>query len=86
MITFPPNLVAGRYPGYYWDVVDHKLYSIKIYGELCEIQLRTGNRWNNGKAGFAVSHKGCKRYLVLEILMKLRPKDSVVPMMTSKSV
>jgi hypothetical protein len=81
MITFPPNLVAVRYPGYYWDVVDQKLYSIKQYGELREIKLRPDSKWNNFQAGYVVSHKGIRQYLLLRILKKLQPKDSVVPMM-----
>lgn len=34
MVTLPKDFVATKYPGYFWNVVDKKLYSLKVTGEL----------------------------------------------------
>lgn len=34
MVTLPKDFVATRYPGYFWNVVERKLYTLKVTGEL----------------------------------------------------
>ena len=34
MVTLPDNFTMTKYPGYFWNVLDKKLYSIKVTGEL----------------------------------------------------
>jgi hypothetical protein len=72
MIIFPSNLAAvPDYPGYFWDVEKHRLYSIKCGGELRPLKKR---RLWGGVSGqfprrhandpcYRISHKGSPRYL-----------------------
>jgi hypothetical protein len=32
MVVMPDEFVATRYPGYFWNTDDQKLYSIKVTG------------------------------------------------------
>tara|TARA_R110000772_G_scaffold10135_1_gene32619 strand:+ start:14 stop:268 length:255 start_codon:yes stop_codon:yes gene_type:complete len=77
MVILPPHLVAVRIPGYYWHTKKHKLYSIKIGGELKEIFPRRGNQWVRFPH-FRVSQKGRSRTLMLMDLVKLTDGDSLI--------
>ena len=72
-VTLPPNLRAiEKYPGYFWDIVDHKLYSIKG-GQLKPMKLITWKgRQNINLWGmlpyYCISHKGRRRYLAADRL------------------
>jgi hypothetical protein len=79
MVTLPPEFTATRYPGYFWNTKDNRLYSIKVAGVLRPLVRQRANRYNDGFAGYNVSVKGEKRYMREEILMKLTPKNSVIP-------
>jgi hypothetical protein len=79
MITFPPEYVATRYPGYFWNISDEKLYSIKVTGCLRPIAFKKESYWNKN-AGYAVSVNGKKRFMRLEYLRKLTPSAQVMPM------
>ena len=83
MITFPPEYVEIYYPGYYWNMKENVLYSIKVTGTLKPLKL--GRRWNGPGhysviKGYKLSHRGRPRFMPLEDLMKLSPKNAVVPM------
>ena len=80
MITFPPEFVATRYPGYFWNINDNKLYSIKVTGMLRPLQFIKPNGGNHGYAGDNVSVNGRHRYLHLEYLKTLSPKRQKVPL------
>ncbi len=80
MITFPPEFTAIKYPGYFWNTSDEKLYSIKVTGILRPLKFQSANRYNQGVAGYQVSAKGRKRHIPYETLLKLtKVKDSVIP-------
>ena len=80
MITFPPEFVATKYPGYFWNINDEKLYSIKVTGMLRPLKFNKPNRWNQGFTGYKVSVNGRHRYLHLEYLKTLSPKRQKVPL------
>jgi hypothetical protein len=78
MITLPNNFVAIRYPGYFWHVVERKLYSIKS-GTLRRLKLVGPNRWNKYHSGYQVSHNGAHQWLRYKYLENLTLKNSVIP-------
>lgn len=45
MISFSKTLAATWLPGYYFDVIEKILYSIKIRGELKKLKLRAGSKY-----------------------------------------
>lgn len=71
MITFPPEFVTTKFPGYYWNTKTLRLFSIKVTGELRELAYQRANRWNNYRAGYRVSYKGQKRMFTLDYLCTL---------------
>jgi len=85
MIVLPKNLTATKYRGYFWDVVTHKLYSLKVGGELREMKKRKPSRFNtsmssNVKYYFVVSVRGRRRCLVDIYLESLKIKFSIIPL------
>lgn len=80
MIVLPPNLVATKFPGYYWDVLEKKLYSIKVSGTLTEMKFQKGRHLMiNGyykyiPDGYRVSFKGKTHRYTMEYLRSLKPK------------
>jgi hypothetical protein len=84
MITFPTEFVATKYPGYFWNIKDEKLYSIKVTGALKPLAFQGPNRWNHGFAGYRVSVNGRHRYMFLDSLKKLKPKTSTFPIYTEQ--
>lgn len=79
MITFPPEFTAIKYPGYFWNTLDKRLYSIKIGGVLRPLYLCKPNKFNYGEAGYKISVDGKKKYIWEKTLLKTKPKDSVIP-------
>jgi hypothetical protein len=87
MITLPATLTpVPKYHGYYWDVVEHKLYSIKPSGVLREMTLR--HVWNGvshkmhlpaGTPYYTISHKGQRKLVLLDKLMLLKLVDHEIP-------
>ncbi len=82
MITFPPEFVTTKYPGYFWNTVTKRLFSIKVSGELRELQFQKANRWNNHREGYRVSVKGEKRILTLEYLKTLH--SQIIPVVSKE--
>ena len=80
MITFPPEYIKIKYPGYFWNTQTRQLYSIKS-GKLKPLKLNSGN-WLSRSTGrvigphYQVSVEGVKRYLLIEKLQSL-PVPSV---------
>jgi len=80
MVTFPPEFTALRYPGYFWNTSDLKLYTIKVSGILRPLQFQKAHRYNHYIPGYQISVNGRKKYIPLDALMKCRkPVDSVIP-------
>lgn len=73
MVTLPKDFVATRYPGYFWNVAEKKLYSIKVSGELRELKFSKGGDfgWVKIPPGYKISVKGTRRYYTLDYLNKL---------------
>lgn len=63
MIYFPSTLTpVPNCQGYFWDVVEHKLYSIKQGGELREMKKR--RLWSGVAHKFARQHSGDLCYTI----------------------
>lgn len=80
MVTLPPNFTATKFPGYFWNVEDQQLYSIKIHGVLRPLKIIQPNNFNMlPRPAYRVSVKGRRRLLFLDDLKKLTLEDSEVP-------
>ena len=71
MITFPPEFVTTRYPGYFWNTKTHRLFTIKVTGELREMKHTKASHWTNGISGYRVSYHGERKWLTDKYLKKL---------------
>lgn len=76
MITFPPEFVTTKYPGYYWNTITQRLYTIKVTGELRELHKPHSN-FTKGKDVYAVSYKGIRRWILVSELKAL--KSQTIP-------
>ena len=77
MVTLPPEFVAIRYPGYFWNTKTQELFSLKVGGVLMKLKLQFRNYYHEYD-GYALSENGVKRYMPLDQLMLLTPADSVI--------
>ena len=79
MVTLPVDFVATKYPGYFWNVREKKLYSIKITGELKPMAFHRGGRFYGYmvEPGYQVSVKGRKRTLALDYLNGLKATSQI---------
>lgn len=91
MIKFPDGFIAlKRYPGYFWNPNEKRLYSIKVNGILTPLTVNQGRYppWIRelGKH-YQVSVKGRRRYIPLnEIERFLVDGEYEVPVMTYDQV
>jgi hypothetical protein len=85
MVTLEPQFVATKYPGYFFNTQDHKLYSMKVDGVLKPLKFHRPNhfnhlwRYNDTNGGYQVSVKGRKRWLLIEELEAIKPHDATIP-------
>lgn len=79
MITFPPEFVATKYPGYFWNTRTQTLFSIKVNGVLKQIKKSRPSVFNRYLKGYRVSHEGIRRNLTTEYLTALTTGNSVIP-------
>jgi hypothetical protein len=79
MVTLPKDFVATRYPGYFWNVVEKKLYSIKITGELKPMTFDKGGRFYGRDIlpGYRISVNGRKGKMTMEYLGKLKATNEI---------
>lgn len=79
MVTLPKEFVATRYPGYFWNVVEKKLYSIKVTGELRPMAFHKGGRFYGYvvEPGYQISVKSRKRTLTLDYLSSLKATNAI---------
>jgi hypothetical protein len=78
MVTLPENFVATRYPGYFWNLTDKKLYSLKITGELRPLVVHKGGKFNGKfvEPGYRIYAKGIRKSMTLKYLNDLtKTKD-----------
>jgi hypothetical protein len=80
MITLPKDFVAIQFPGYFWNVSDHQLYSIKISGELKPLKFLKASVFNDGIPGYSISVQGKRKYIKFVDLKILKLKDSIIPL------
>lgn len=79
MVTLPKDFVATRYPGYFWNVVEKKLYSVKVTGELKAMAFYKGGFFYGNKIepGYQISVKGRKRTFPLTYLTSLKATTEI---------
>lgn len=83
MIIFPPGFVSTRYPGYFWNIPEQKLYTAKG-GTLKPMVKRKA--FKNHPEGYRVSVNGLKKTMVMEYLTGLKYPTQIekFPMINSK--
>lgn len=79
MVTLPIDFVATKYPGYFWNIPEQKLYSVKVTGMLKPLVRQYANQFNHFTDGYQVSVRGNKRTMRLEYLKSLTYSVSVIP-------
>ena len=78
MIRLPEGFIPTRYDGYFWNVKEQNLYSIKISGVLRKLKPSKGyTGYSSGQyvhvpPHYRVSVEGRKRYLYIMELKKLK--------------
>lgn len=79
MVTLPKEFVATRYPGYFWNLSDKKLYSLKVTGELRPMAFHKGGTFfgNHIAPGYQISVNGRKRRFTMEYLGSLKATEAV---------
>lgn len=88
MVQFPHSFVQlDKYPGYYWNTQEKKLYTMKIDGVLKPMKLSPAYRgpsptgWVDAEAGYRISTNGRKRRLTYAYLCSIKtpPEVQTVP-------
>ena len=80
MVTLPKDFVATKYSGYFWNLKEQKLYSIKVSGILRPLAgPQKPNQWNHFIEGYRISVDGKNRTMYLDYLKKLKSANSVIP-------
>jgi hypothetical protein len=79
MVTLPKDFVATRYPGYFWNVVERKLYSLKVTGELRPMAFHKGGNfgWVRVEPGYQISVNGRKRRFTMGYLESLTATNEI---------
>lgn len=88
MITLPePYRALKKYPGYFWNVDDGRLYSIKGSGVLTPLKRHIANHFNkipNGMPFYEMSVKGVRKRVTVERIVAKALKDHIIPERGSK--
>lgn len=89
MITFPQDFTATKYPGYFWNIKEEELYSVKIGGVLKPLKRKDvwqikqfspyGWRIDADNWVYRVSVQGKRKYLSDKYLLSLEIEDSEFP-------
>lgn len=81
MVKLPPEFVATRLFGYFWNTKTQRLYSIKVSGVLRELKVTRPNKWNElHSPAYRVSDRGWRKYLFVHELTKIPVgQDSTIP-------
>ncbi len=79
MVTLPPNFMATKFPGYFWNVESKQLFSIKVGGVLRPLKLTKPSYWNKlWCPAYRISVQGVDRWLTTDYLNKLQYRDSTI--------
>lgn len=79
MVSLPKEFVATKFAGYFYNLNDKKVYSIKS-GILKPLKISLANNWNKmPDAFYDVSVFGVRRCLTIKYLETLVPNNSKIP-------
>lgn len=86
MVTLPKDFVATRYSGYFWNVKEKRLYTIKVTGELRPMAFNPGGRFYGVThlPGYQISVKGMKRKLTMDYLGTLKATEAIQEIKVAK--
>lgn len=83
MIQLPEGFIQLRYPGYYWNVNDKKLYSCKQTGVLRPMTptkayrgVVPGGKFVDAQAGYKISVNGIHKKLSYQWLCSLKVSNT----------
>jgi len=94
MITLPKEFVATKFPGYFFNREDGKLYSLKIDGVLKALKFYVPNQFNHmwrypiklkdgskvtTKGGYYISFHGMRKFYPIERLKEIKEHDATIP-------
>lgn len=79
MVTLPVDFVATRYPGYFWNIKEKKLYSLKVTGELKPMAFFKGGTWYGvtHEPGYKISVNGVRRKYNMKYLNSLKSTTDI---------
>ena len=79
MVTLPVDFVATRYPGYFWNVKEKKLYTLKVTGELRPMKFQKGGRFYGRiiEPGYKISVNGVRRKYNMKYLNSLTATTAI---------
>lgn len=75
-VVFPPEFVATKYPGYFWNVKTQTLFTAKL-GVLRQLGRCRPCKYNDMFDGYRICHQGNRRNLKMGYLRKLKQGDIV---------
>ena len=77
MITFPDGFVATRFPGYFWNTTDEKLYTMKVTGVLRPMRISyPPPPYEHGHESYRVSVNGVRRRLTTAQIKRTLPRGT----------
>ena len=86
MVRLPDNFIATKFNGYFFNVENETLYSLKVKGVLRPMKLLKPNPFNHmHEPFFRISNNGIAKSYPLSKLRKLaeeekaNPRDVVIP-------
>jgi hypothetical protein len=79
MVTLPVEFVATKYPGYFWNVKEKKLYSLKVTGELKPMAYFKGGTFYGVRhePGYKLSVNGRRRKYTMDYLNGLTATSAI---------
>lgn len=79
MVTLPKDFVATRYPGYFWNVTEKKLYSLKVTGELKPMTFFKGGTFYGVRhePGYKICVNSVRRKYTMEYLLSLKATTDI---------
>ena len=79
MVTLPVEFVATRFPGYFWNVKEKKLYSLKVTGELKPMTFFKGGTFYGVRhePGYKLSVNGRRRKYTMDYLGSLKATNDI---------
>lgn len=78
-VSMPPEFVATRFPGYFWNTKTQTLFTAKL-GVLRQLKMVGPNKYNMlTEYGYRVSHQGHKKFMPLRYLKGIKPVHTVFP-------